>query len=128
MLRKLLTHAVRTVRSHIKDLKTKRSSHWRSVEKTHLASHSDCVACGSKAKLNVHHKKPFHLDPSLELDPKNLITLCMAVGKHCHLLIGHGDDFKAYNPDVELDARFVHRHPELMSSIAAEVKKKRLYG
>lgn len=51
--------------------------------------------------LNVHHKVPFHIAPELELEESNLITLCMSEDRHCHLLIGHGDSFKAYVPDVE---------------------------
>ena len=44
----------------------------------------------------------FKHDPALELDPKNLIVLCMGPNE-CHLLIGHGDNFKLYNPYVAAD-------------------------
>jgi hypothetical protein len=50
--------------------------------------------------VQVHHVRPFHLRPELELDPDNLISLCMAEGRHCHLAVGHGGDFKAYNLHV----------------------------
>jgi hypothetical protein len=50
--------------------------------------------------LNVHHVLPFHLKPELELDPSNLITLCSSLDKNCHLDIGHGDNFRAYNASV----------------------------
>ena len=80
-----------------------RSPRWPKVERAFKTLHPLCAACGGDERLNVHHKKPFHLDPALELDNRNLITLCM--GKlECHLRIGHGDNFKAYNPDVEADA------------------------
>ena len=62
-----------------------------------------CRGCGTKKHLQVHHKKPFHLHPELELDPKNLITLCMDVWR-CHIELGHSGDWKAYNPHVEDDA------------------------
>ena len=50
-----------------------RSPKWPGVEKLHLKFHPVCEACGSDKKLNVHHKKPFHLFPQLELDMNNLI-------------------------------------------------------
>jgi len=81
-----------------------RSPEWHHVEVLFLHNHDECVACGGKEHLNVHHKKPFHLFPSMELEPSNLITLCMGEGRHCHLLLGHGDNFQAWNPEVERDA------------------------
>ena len=69
-----------------------RSPKWPHVEKLHLKLEPVCAACGSSKKLNVHHKKPFHLFPELELDLNNLITLCM--DKECHVKIGHGGNFK----------------------------------
>jgi 5-methylcytosine-specific restriction endonuclease McrA len=68
-----------------------------------LKDHTNCAACGSDTLLQVHHKKPFHLDPSLELNPTNFIVLCMSK-KECHLKIGHGGSFHTYNPHVERDA------------------------
>jgi hypothetical protein len=93
-----------------------RSPHWRAVEKQHLKSNPLCVACGkaSKAGLQVHHHFPFHYAialgrPDLELDQRNLITLCETeVGKpgnNHHLDIGHLDNFKSSNLDVVTDAR-----------------------
>ena len=62
--------------------------------------------CGGKVKLEVHHKKPFHIHPELELDPTNFITLCEADkgGVNCHLLFGHLGNFKSLNDTVETDA------------------------
>jgi 5-methylcytosine-specific restriction endonuclease McrA len=78
---------------------TQRSPHWAAVRDHYLRTHGDCAACGSIIHPQVHHKQPYHLHPELELDPANFITLCM--GEHeCHLKLGHGDDFKAYNPNV----------------------------
>lgn len=88
-------------------LSSKRSSHWASVRKAHLEKNPVCAVCGGREHLEVHHKLPFHLDPSLELDPNNLITLCEAKkdGVNCHLFVGHLGNFKSYNKDVEADAR-----------------------
>jgi 5-methylcytosine-specific restriction endonuclease McrA len=75
--------------------------------------------------LNVHHKKPFHLFPQLELEPTNLITLCMESGKDCHIKLGHGDNFKAYNPNVEEDVNAVAKsfNTTLLEEYAVKVKK-----
>lgn len=83
-----------------------RSSHWPTVRKHHLEQHPACAVCGGTEKVEVHHKQPFHLNPALELDPANLITLCEANkgGVNCHLHYGHLGNFKAFNPTVESDA------------------------
>ena len=109
--------------SHI-GITAKRSSHWPVVQHGHLKLHPICECCGSNKKLNVHHKKPFHLYPELELEPTNLITLCM--DKQCHLLIGHGNNFKDYNPNVEEDVKKVHDNMTLFESVVADAKKNRL--
>jgi len=82
-----------------------RSPKWPGVEKAHLALHPVCERCGGKTKLNVHHIKPYHLYPTLELEPTNLITLCEqgTGGVNCHLAFGHLGDFKSYNVDVVQD-------------------------
>ena len=89
---------------------TARSPEWGKVRAAHLAQHPKCEACdiSGEGKVEVHHIMPFHLNPSLELDPTNLITLCESVrveevtNDHHHL-IGHLGDWKAYNPDVTTD-------------------------
>ena len=83
-----------------------RSNRWPTVRKNFLLKNPVCVVCGGNKQLEVHHKKPFHLHPQLELDPKNLITLCEELkdGVNCHLFIGHAGNFKGYNADVAGDA------------------------
>lgn len=94
-----------------------RSSEWPRVEKEHLARQPHCEACapGSNigAAVQVHHQFPFHYcialgRPDLELDDRNLITLCETEagkpGENHHLLIGHLDDFKSADLSVLLDA------------------------
>jgi len=106
-----------------------RSPHWKKKREEFLKTHSSCAACGSKTLLQVHHKKPFHLDASLELDDDNLITLCAGLSE-CHLMIGHGDCWTTYNPDVELDAARYYiccssKNSEQKKKILQEVKEKR---
>ena len=78
-----------------------RSSNWRTVRAEHIKKHPKCAACGRKDGLEVHHIVPYHVDPSRELDPENLITLC---GKYCHFVFGHLMDWKSWNENVVEDA------------------------
>lgn len=89
---------------------TVRSSKWPAVRAEHLKKHSVCMACGSTTDLAVHHKIPVHLDPSKELDPNNLITLCQKSGRNCHFIVGHACDWTGYSPDVERFAYFMFEH------------------
>jgi len=74
----------------------------------------------------VHHIKPFHIEPELELEPDNLITLCMDEFD-CHLLIGHGDSFQCYNPHVVEDcSAFRKANIEERTAIATAAKNNRL--
>ena len=104
--------------------KVTRSNEWPKVEKAHLAVQPTCAACGSNIKPQVHHKEPFHLDPTLELNPDNLITLCMGPNE-CHLKIGHGDNFKAYNPNVVSDAEALLKNPAIRPLLEARAKENR---
>lgn len=101
-----------------------RSSKWEEVQKLHLKFEPVCACCGTDKKLNVHHKKPFHLFPQLELDLNNLITLCME--NECHLKIGHGGNFKDYNPHVEEDCEKIKSNFLLFEEIASNAKLNRL--
>jgi 5-methylcytosine-specific restriction protein A len=125
---KLIKHAYNLLRSQVRDvgIPEKRSSHWPTVQKDFLSKNPVCAICGASDKLNVHHKKPFHLHPELELDETNLITLCMSA-KECHLMIGHGDNFKAYNPNIEPDAVTLHKDISKFNLVAAEAKTNRLF-
>lgn len=84
-----------------------RSNHWPTVRKHHLEKHSTCAVCNSTIQLEVHHIVPFARDPSKELDPTNLITLCENSndGVICHLLFGHLGNYQYLNPSVVEDAR-----------------------
>lgn len=85
-----------------------RSPQWSRVRAEHLKKYPACAVCGeTKKNIEVHHKFPYHLDPSKELDPNNLITLCESKnnGIVCHRAIGHLGDYKSFNPEVEMDAQ-----------------------
>ncbi len=97
-----------------------RSPHWTEVAREHLARQPRCVCCRPDSSGHgipqVHHIFPFHYcislgRPDLELDERNLITLCGPsrdrVGENHHLWIGHLDNFQTSNLSVVRDARKV---------------------
>jgi hypothetical protein len=124
----MLKKIYRTLTKKISDATTKRkrSSAWPRVEKHFLQKNGKCVACGTKKSLNVHHKLPFHLHPEKELDETNLITLCMSRKTMCHFSVGHGGSWRAYNPNVEQNAKELRDNPSLFRQIEMEAKLSRL--
>lgn len=82
-----------------------RSSHWEPLRNAVVKDHPFCAFCGYTFHLNVHHIRPFHLHPELELERNNLIVLGEACpsGNH-HYLIGHFLNWHKFNPAVVLDA------------------------
>ena len=125
MLKKIVSH-VRKVHSRLRErAKSARSPQWDTVRDAHLSLHPTCAACGGTESLQVHHIVPFHVEASRELDPSNLITLCMGE-RDCHLHVGHGGAFRFYNPDVVRDAllasaSFFRRRARLL----AEIRRRR---
>jgi hypothetical protein len=83
-----------------------RSPHWEHFKEEYEKTHpKQCAYCGSTHKVQLHHCEPFHLDPSRELDPTNMIWLCEESPSDHHLKIGHLGDFKKFNPNVVEDCR-----------------------
>lgn len=78
-----------------------RSPHWPHERDLFLKTNGKCACCGATKLLNVHHKKPYHLFPELELVHDNFITLCESPTHNCHFILGHCLDWTAYNPRVE---------------------------
>ena len=130
MIRTLL-HPIRYGLSRLREgrKETRRSSRWNEVRDGFLVRHPVCEACGCGLRLQVHHVMPFHLHPELELDESNLITLCMGPNE-CHLRIGHGGSWGAYNPRVRIHAeRFASvpsDHPETREAILETCRVARL--
>jgi 5-methylcytosine-specific restriction endonuclease McrA len=86
-----------------------RSGKWSGVRDAWVKDHPTCAACGVGGLVHVHHIKPFHLYPELELDRGNLITLC----PWCHYNLGHDPDgywgperpsWSKYNPNIRQQA------------------------
>lgn len=82
-----------------------RSPHWEQLERDIVAKHPYCAATGKEPEhndgliLNVHHIRPYHLRPELELEPTNLIVLMGGV-LAVHLWLGHLGDWHSFNPHV----------------------------
>jgi 5-methylcytosine-specific restriction endonuclease McrA len=82
---------------------SKRSGQWPTVRRKFLEGKT-CAGCGTAKHLEAHHVHVFHLHPTLELDPANLIALCETPGHCCHFHFGHLLNWKSYNADVVKDA------------------------
>ncbi len=67
-----------------------------------------CACCGSKKRIEVHHKKPRHLFPELAWVMDNLIALCGG-GRGCHFHIGHLNSYRTYNAMIDKVCSFVRR-------------------
>lgn len=86
-----------------------RNIKWEEVRDDYLRNNPKCVMCDITTNLEVHHIYPFHIcnelgRPDLELDPRNLITLCEgeSTNEH-HLLMGHLDSWESFNPLLKAD-------------------------
>lgn len=119
-----ILHLGRLISHQFRDLSVsaKRSTEWPRVEKQFLSEHPICEACGSKTRLNVHHIVPFHIDRELELDTNNLITLCMSV-KECHFKLGHGQNWRDWNPNVKQDVILLNTGKITFADLVDKIKK-----
>ena len=103
----IVKHLIDTAKGKHK-LSDRRSPQWPEVERAYKKAHPNCAVCGRSGSIQVHHKVPFHVDRSLELDPDNLISLCEPTARtmKCHLIFGHCGNFKLYNPKIGTDAPY----------------------
>ena len=119
-----------------------RSKRWPSVARNFVKANPHCAACEKSTTWlgifahQVHHKViPFHLAvllgrPDLELDFRNLVTLCQVPTRQHHLLLGHLDDFKSYNPECDafikrffgMSAKDIESNPEWLAAEARRPK------
>lgn len=120
MINHILNVASALIREHIIK-KVTRSDKWPAARKLWLKNNSICAACNSTQFLQVHHVKPFHDDPALELDPTNYITLCMSTNE-CHIRLGHGGSFKKFNPNVRKDCAEAIVNPSNLLAIIERAK------
>jgi len=128
MGKNIINHYVNVIKSVYRDvgIPNKRSHLWPRLEKKFLLNNPQCAFCGSIKKLHVHHKKPFHLYPELELDENNLITLCMDTNE-CHLKIGHGNNFKYYFLEIDSLLIELRKNNISLDDVIAISREKRLF-
>lgn len=81
-----------------------RAAGWPAVRAQWLKDHPTCAACGRAADPRIvivpHHVVPVHVDPSRELYPDNLISLCEPSTPGpwgCHFWVGHLGDWRCVN-------------------------------
>jgi 5-methylcytosine-specific restriction endonuclease McrA len=80
-----------------------RDGRWRTIRNKLIEESGCCSVCGKKTNLIVHHKTPFHVDPTLELEETNLVVLCENETLNCHLIFGHLGNWHKYNLDIDQD-------------------------
>lgn len=124
---KTIAHGAKVLRGRLRERKKERerSPRWASVRDAFVEKNPVCAACGGVTELQVHHRKPFHEFPDLELEEANLIVLCMGPYE-CHLRVGHGGDYKFYNPNVGGDAAWVRLEPTSRADVEGRAKTARL--
>jgi hypothetical protein len=81
-----------------------RAPGWKVLAIAWLAENPRCAACGRTEDVVPHHVMPYHLYPELELDWRNLVTLCEWRTLNCHLWLGHAGNWSDWNPYVRTDA------------------------
>jgi 5-methylcytosine-specific restriction endonuclease McrA len=88
-----------------------RSARWQRLRAQHLKRHPLCVRCHAKGKVTlateVHHIVKCMDEPSLQMDPANLESLCAP----CHAPLTH-DDRRGYSKEIGIDGYPTDpRHP-----------------
>lgn len=82
-----------------------RHPQWKKVRDYWLLNNPNCAACGTIENCCPHHIKPYWKFPELELDEKNLITLCNK--NNCHFYLGHLLNWRAWNENIIQDAFYI---------------------
>ena len=83
------------------ELSEGRSPEWEALSRSFIKKNPFCAISGLCTNLQVHHKKPFHLYPELELVESNLVVLNV----NYHFIFGHLGDWKAWNPNIVNDIK-----------------------
>lgn len=84
-----------------------RSHLWPKYREAFLKEYPICAWCGAASNLQVHHIKPVHVYPELELVTSNFITLCEHPLRRCHFLRGHLGNWNSWNPNILTQAPYL---------------------
>ena len=78
----------------------------------------ECMGCGSKKGLTVHHIKPFSTHPELELVEQNLVVVCHKSDRFknwsCHKTICHFNNWQNINENAIRDLSYFRRNFDKM--------------
>lgn len=97
-----------------------RSEKWPEFRRQILDAQPWCSACGRTESLEVHHIKPFHLHPELELQTTNVIVLCEGPTR-CHFTYGHrAQDWVTFDCDCVEFVGIVRQHLDRSVSVHGE--------
>ena len=69
---------------------------WKCTAERWKLLHPECRFCGAIEDVEVHHVTPVHVEPSLEMDSRNLMSVCHKChrsGSRCH----PGGDTQKFN-------------------------------
>jgi 5-methylcytosine-specific restriction protein A len=86
-----------------------RDGRWHKLRCDFLLKFPYCAICLSKKNLTVHHIKPFHLFPELELEWSNLLNVCENPGLNCHLYFCHWGNWKDFNSQIVADVPTIQK-------------------
>jgi len=121
---------VQSARAREKAKASQRSGKWVTVRKKFLAKNKKaglgCAACGNTVGLQVHHVRPYHLHPELELVESNLRAMCSSVtGLECHEFLCHGGSWKAYVPIIDELCGLLRADPTQLVALRKRAKAAR---
>ncbi len=78
----------------------------------------ECVGCGSKKGLTVHHVKPVSTHKELELVEQNLVVVCYKSDRfknwNCHFTICHFNNWQNINENAIRDLSYFRRNFDKM--------------
>ena len=78
---------------------------WAKARRDFATLNPECLACGSRVDLNIHHIQSAHEFPDLQCDPRNFCPLC----RTHHKDFGHPESWSKNNPNVIRDSRAERR-------------------
>ena len=78
-----------------------RDKRWAKESRQFLADNPHCVVCGTTDYCVVHHVKPFHLFPELEMDWRYWRTVCETPSHNDHFAVGHLFNWSRYNQEFD---------------------------
>ena len=104
-----------------------RSSRWQRLRARHLQQHRLCERCKAKGKITlateVHHVIRCHNDLALQVDPRNLESIC----NECHLPVSNderrGHSYEMDSEGYATDPKHPSNRPRLHLKFGTDATK-----